>query len=60
MLDDWGVKQLVVGLVGLPHFGEDLKRIVENHERVVDAAFRERTFNVSAGGDWTRSGRRAL
>lgn len=54
MLDDRGVTQLVTGLYGLPHFGADLKRIVENNERVVDAAFREKTCSVSAGGDWTK------
>lgn len=58
MLDDLGVTQLVTGLYGLPHFGADLKRIVENNERVVDAAFREKTCNVSAGGDWTNKGKR--
>ncbi|KAK1836392.1 hypothetical protein QBC39DRAFT_296258 [Podospora conica] len=55
-LDDHGVKQLVDGLFGLPHFGEDLKRIVDNNERAVDAAFREKTFNVSTGGDWAKRG----
>lgn len=54
MLDDLGVTQLVTGLYGLPHFGADLKRIVENNERVVDAAFREKTCNVSAGVNWTK------
>lgn len=58
MLDDRGVTQLVTGLYGLPHFGADLKRIVENNERVVDAAFREKTFNVSAGGDWAKGGKK--
>lgn len=58
MLDDRGVTQLVTGLYGLPHFGADLKRIVENNERVVDAAFREKTSTCRREGIGRRGGRR--
>ena len=59
VLDDQGARQLVDSLYGLPHFGEDLKRIVQNNNQAVDAAFREKTFNVSAGTHWTSEKRRA-
>jgi hypothetical protein len=54
VLDDQGVRQLIDSLYGLPHFGEDLKRIVRVNERAAEATFREKSCNVSAGKHWTR------
>ncbi|KAK0641353.1 hypothetical protein B0T16DRAFT_419696 [Cercophora newfieldiana] len=52
VLDDRGVLQLITSLYGLPHFGEDLERIVKVNEMASDAVFREKTYNVSAGRHW--------
>jgi len=49
LLDHDGVKKLIISLYGLPHFGEDLKRIVNVNEKAADAVCREKTYNVSAG-----------
>ncbi|KAK4150085.1 hypothetical protein C8A00DRAFT_37318 [Chaetomidium leptoderma] len=57
VLDDQGVRQLVDSLYGLPHFGEDLKRIVRTNEKAAEATFREKSCNVSAGRHWDRDGR---
>jgi hypothetical protein len=54
VLDDQGVRQLIDSLYGLPHFGEDLKRIVRVNERAAEATFRKKSCNVSAGKHWTR------
>jgi len=53
-LDDQGVCQLVDSLHGLPHFGEDLKRIVQVNEKAAEANFRERSCTVTAGRHWNR------
>lgn len=52
VLDDRGVRQLIDSLYGLPHFGDDLKRMVDVNEKAADAIFREKTFNVTAGVHW--------
>jgi GTPase SAR1 family protein len=54
VLDDQGVHQLIDSLYGLPNFGKDLKRIVKTNEKAVEAAYRERSYNVSAGTHWYR------
>jgi predicted GTPase/D-ribose pyranose/furanose isomerase RbsD len=53
VLDDQGVRQLVDSLYGLPHFGDDLKRIVRVNEKAAEATFREKSCNVTAGAHWT-------
>ncbi|KAJ4417845.1 hypothetical protein N0V85_001675 [Neurospora sp. IMI 360204] len=55
LLDDQGVRELVDRLYALPHFGEDLERIVKINEKAVEASFRERSYNVSPGNHWKRS-----
>ncbi|KAK3502480.1 hypothetical protein B0T13DRAFT_493894 [Neurospora crassa] len=52
VVDDQGVRQLVDSLYGLPHFGEDLRRIVTVNEKAAEGSFRERSYNVSAGSHW--------
>jgi hypothetical protein len=54
VLGDQGVRQLIDGLYGLPHFGEDLKKIVATNEKAAEATFREKSFNVSAGTHWNK------
>lgn len=54
VLDDSKIRELIDSLYSLPHFGEDLKRVVGVNEQAVDAAFREKSLNVSVGSDWTR------
>ncbi|KAK4239022.1 hypothetical protein C8A03DRAFT_32945 [Achaetomium macrosporum] len=59
VLDDQGVRQLIDSLYGLPHFGDDLKRIVRVNEKAAEATFREKSCNVTAGAHWTGQKRRA-
>ncbi|KAH6855985.1 hypothetical protein B0I37DRAFT_402625 [Chaetomium sp. MPI-CAGE-AT-0009] len=54
VLDDRGARQLVDSLYGLPHFGKDLKKIVQVNEMAAEATFREKSCNVSAGRHWDR------
>ncbi|KAK4041603.1 hypothetical protein C8A01DRAFT_45253 [Parachaetomium inaequale] len=50
VLDDQGVRQLVDSLYGLPHFGDDLKRIVRTNEKAAEATFREKSCRPPAAG----------
>lgn len=52
LLDDQGVREQVDRLYALPHFGEDLQRIVKINEKAVEASFREKSYNVSLGTHW--------
>ncbi|KAK3956674.1 hypothetical protein QBC32DRAFT_386776 [Pseudoneurospora amorphoporcata] len=55
LLDDQGVREQVDRLYALPHFGEDLQRIVKINEKAVEASFREKSYNVSLGIHWKGS-----
>ncbi|EGZ72991.1 hypothetical protein NEUTE2DRAFT_156555 [Neurospora tetrasperma FGSC 2509] len=55
LLDDQGVREQVDRLYSLPHFGEDLERIVKINEKAVEASFREKSYNISLGSHWKRS-----
>jgi len=52
--DDQGIHQLIDTLYGLPHFGGDLGKIVTTNEKASEAAYREKSFNVSAGAHWNQ------
>ncbi|KAL0472526.1 hypothetical protein QR685DRAFT_586599 [Neurospora intermedia] len=52
LLDDQGVRDQVDRLYSLPHFGEDLQRIVKVNEKAVEASFREKSYNISLGIHW--------
>ncbi|RSL68851.1 hypothetical protein CEP53_002391 [Fusarium sp. AF-6] len=54
LLDDTGVAQLVESLYGLPHFGNDLRNIVNIQERAADSTHRERSCNVAGGAHFRR------
>ncbi|KAJ4243537.1 hypothetical protein NW757_011176 [Fusarium falciforme] len=54
LLDDTGVVQLVESLYGLPHFGDDLRNIVNIQERAAESTYRERSCNVSGGAHFHR------
>ncbi|KAI8721659.1 G domain-containing protein [Fusarium sp. LHS14.1] len=54
LLDDAGVAQLVESLYGLPHFGDDLRNIVNIQERAAESTYRERSCNVSGGAHFHR------
>ncbi|KAK3399956.1 hypothetical protein B0T20DRAFT_373090 [Sordaria brevicollis] len=60
VVDDQGVRQLVDSLYGLPHFGDDLRRIVTVNEKAAEGSFRERSYNVSAGSHWTKASKGRL
>ncbi|KAK4221081.1 P-loop-containing protein [Podospora fimiseda] len=60
LLDDKGIWQLVTTLYGLPHFGEDLKKIMQINQKAADGAFREKSFNVMAGAHWKRGKRKSI
>lgn len=60
VIDDTHVRQLVDRLYGLPHFGEDLRRIVTVNEKAAEGSFRERSYNVSAGSHWTKASKGKL
>ncbi|KAK1776025.1 LOW QUALITY PROTEIN: hypothetical protein QBC45DRAFT_453543 [Copromyces sp. CBS 386.78] len=57
VVDDTG---LVDSLYSLPHFGEDLRRIVTVNEKAAEGSFRERSYNVSAGSHWTKASKGKL
>ncbi|KAI8681042.1 G domain-containing protein [Fusarium keratoplasticum] len=54
LLDHTGVMQLVESLYGLPHFGDDLRNIVNIQERAAESTYRERSCNVSGGAHFHR------
>ncbi len=54
ILDDGGIRQAIDSLFGLPHFGRDLRAILNTKERAAQATYRERSFNISAGSHWHR------
>lgn len=60
VIDDTHVRQLVDRLYGLPHFGEDLRRIVTVNEKAAEGSFRERSYNVSAGSHWMKASKGKL
>ncbi|RSL66749.1 hypothetical protein CEP54_003551 [Fusarium duplospermum] len=54
LLDDSSVAQLVESLYGLPHFGDDLRNIVNIQERAAESTHRERSCNVAGGAHFRR------
>ncbi|KAJ3467828.1 hypothetical protein MRS44_005392 [Fusarium solani] len=58
LLGDTGVAQLVESLYGLPHFGDDLRNIVNIQERAAESTYRERSCNVSGGAHFRRQRQR--